>query len=741
MKRSLPWLAAALTLVAAELLVHPLLVFSIGWTSRSVNLVLAAVMLGFAAGASGLLSGRGERLIFGLAFLFASGAAVFFPELSASPSLPWQVLAFLGAMAALMSPGLLFCRQMYSGGSEPASAYRRLHMIAVVFVFCVAAALVNFGFRFSFSFLACLFLVLALMPASPSVRKNFEFQREGLLTLLCSLVAAGFLTSYFEVVHLALRPSAIEFPVYLALSFLALGFSPAGRLGRSAMLIVAGYFSFLAILWLGPALFVEILGCKPGTCGVSHHFRQGIVVCTFLFLPYLFFASIVPLREREAPRVNHLFYSSLGSLLGLLLFGILGANLSFGWLLVGWNLLTVITLLSLGARNLAIIAALPAVLFWRPGLDIPAREWIVAGIASRFPSPGAYSGSTKHLENMERRGGETGYLIGVNGSQAKLGLGGYAGPLYHLVDQVRPLAAIDLLPEGSRRVLLLGLGTHSSLATLHYALKKKGMANVQIDVVDNFAPFSSLQFRENLGQIFGFSWVDPGATQFHLEDAVSFVLRQPPGSYDAVVWNLTLPFFGQLNRIYTVEFLQGVKRLLHSEGIFVANSRPGYSEQCLFARAGTHAYQVFVTGGEDLGFVIASNRVLRATPLAASCENRQLATFDRPFSAIQRQPPRISLPPSALLPQEMENGMSGKLLRTVADKRGLLTDNHVRSPGALNLSSFSAPGKEGLSAFLLCLNNPFLRTRLQFPISPMLLTAARRAFPQMGESVCSPAKD
>jgi SAM-dependent methyltransferase len=720
-------LGTAVTAASVQLVVFPFLVFAFGWTSGSVFLVLALTMAGFAAGAAGLAGGRAVRLAAAAAAAFCLLMAVFFDFVAGSPSpmLAWVVLA--GSLGLLLLPGLLFNLHMYGGPAPPAKAYQQANLAAAAACVLLTLILFRFGFRISFIGLSLAFSFFALNGTRGSGQRTaLRFSGNELRTFSLSFLVAGFVTSYFELAHLSLLESGLIFPLYLFLTFLCLGLSPWRLWGSSEKALAAGFLCFILIFAFGSALFGIFPLCPGQECSGPQVSIRGAFILAFLLLPYIFFSALVPLRTAEAPGANHLFFSSLGNLAGFVFFsGLLG---SMPFLLTIYLLLGGLALVFLagGARVFAGVSALAVLLIlWSDPLPI----WIERGLQARMGAESSLLNSSPELRQLTRKAGATGFIADFGGPFGNyLGLGGYLSPFSRLHDQLGAVVTAELIPESGGKVLMLGLGSHSALASLRQVLDRSGRKEVEITVVDNFPPFRELAFRNAVASQAGFSWEDTARTEFRFMDAVSLLPTFAAASFDAVVWNLTLPQFGQFNRIYTKEFMEQIRRILAPDGIFVTGFYPDEKVLCLKTMVADHTYLV----GRRV--MVGTNRKMELPPVRQDCPSPP--SFARPFffSFLNADDFRRSQDSLRWSPAEaLGPGLAGQLFTALQPHMSLsVVDAPAILDSALDVSTYAPAGREHLAAWLVWSRNPRGQLILTRPLPDSAFSGLE---PPLGERV------
>jgi len=704
---------AAFALVGAQLVVHDSLISVLGWKAQTILAANFLSLLGFAMGCGGWISARAGRVVFFLAAVLAIGLGALQPRLAEITANSSTVS--MGALAALffivLSSGLSFALAM--GESSRSQTYRATNFLAAISLTVSAPLLWRFGYPPAF-------VTLGLIYACCGAFLNFDFKPVARFwqwpspnevnTAFLGFFAAGFLCLYFESIHLSINPIGIEYPVFLFLTFLILGTSPSSFARSSFGLAFFGVSAAILSFLLLPRVFLFLPAGNPSLLAA--------LVLLVGFWPYFLFSGAIPMQEKMAPGQRHLFFSCMGNLAGLSV---------FAWLLGSRPISLTLIFLALAAAlyqvwqkrihyavSLLAVACLP--LIFNP--ELPWIKLAHASTPSHSSTIPKGDLSALRVSHLTRVSGETGFLMdfGTPLTQ-RLYLGAYSSRMHQTYDVLRALLAVDSLPADAKQVVLLGLGSHATLSALRNALNRRGMDHVVIYVVDNFSPFQNISFRNSVAKETGFDWTQGlEHTEFIAEDVVKFILSTKAGTYDAVIWNLTMPEFGKANRIFTLDFMQGIGRSLRENGIFVTNNFPGGLAQCLFSQVAAHSYLIPRRTPQPFGLMLVQRKTLQMKEESIACEKEDLPNFSRPFQTTfneqwafegkisdRLEPGGLSIPPS------LGGSSTERFSRAQIERTNFwVSDTASIRANSLFLPSFAADSYQAIIAMALYWQNPGL---------------------------------
>lgn len=582
-------------LVALQVIASPVLALVLGQSGLIPLWILLASYLGMAVGAGRFFPVPSKYffLILGLG-LAATGVVLGIDgTLFFRGGVSYLVAALFFTVTAVV--GWLLQGELYERNSPLSFTekyfFLNLYGAATVLVFtfsihCVGIAWNLLGLGI---FMAGNFFRNFPPSPSPPAKLNAELWK----TIFLGIVSAGYLVIFFQFSESASIRYGYGYYLYLFCGFLALGLSrPLLRVTErlrirfpSLLLAQLGLLglTLLLILFAGTRNIVGPLVDPIGIysllpLSLRHHALFSSFLLVLFLLPYLFFAAIVPAREKEAPGNNHLFACLSGNLVGLILFQLAAA---FGyWMLVflmaallllyaryfyraerryafaGRALFLPLVLMSFSPENGAAILNLRLwPLYWNAGMR--SDEYIAN---YRKNTPGAV------LEYQRSyRGIPT--VIAALAGKTFLSLGGYTSFLFSAGDEKKgDLVADYALRAKPRRILLLGLGNHIVLARTVHAMQKHKLP-YEISVVDNYLPFREEKIRRVVGERNGFTWDDP-LVQFVYADAVNYLAKNRD-TFDLVIWNLAYSAHPSGMKLFTREFSALIHGALKKGGVFV----------------------------------------------------------------------------------------------------------------------------------------------------------------------------
>ncbi len=181
-------------------------------------------------------------------------------------------------------------------------------------------------------------------------------------------------------------------------------------------------------------------------------------------------------------------------------------------------------------------------------LDLVAQKIRWRGFNPIYTADSRYGSIT-----LTRTGGE--FTLFYNGFPSFT----YPDPMH--AEEVAHLAMLE--HPRPREVLLVGGGLNGVVdELLKYPLTR--LDYVQLDPEINEVEMGEIPHTQEL--------LRDGRLQIFNRDGRYFINHQPPGSYDLVIINLSGPDTAQLNRFYTLEFFEEVKRVLKEGGVLATSA-------------------------------------------------------------------------------------------------------------------------------------------------------------------------
>jgi spermidine synthase len=148
--------------------------------------------------------------------------------------------------------------------------------------------------------------------------------------------------------------------------------------------------------------------------------------------------------------------------------------------------------------------------------------------------------------------------------EAQFTLFGNGRPMLTFPDPVEAAPLVQILMHQEpmpKRILLVGGGPASSIPLLlEYPVELIRLVELDPKVFEVSIPFLSPELRRALE--------DPRLQADHL-DARFLISKLPPGSFDAAVVQMGDPSTSLLNRFHTLEFFQGLNRILGPDGLLL----------------------------------------------------------------------------------------------------------------------------------------------------------------------------
>ncbi|MCB0363014.1 MAG: hypothetical protein KDD35_09835, partial [Bdellovibrionales bacterium] len=287
---------------------------------------------------------------------------------------------------------------------------------------------------------------------------------------------------------------------------------------------------------------------------------------------------------------NNLFFCTLGNLVGFVFFLLFLQDLSINVKLIcatGWTVFS--SFVSKGWYLRFFSSMLFIFSFFPFGLSDLDKRIVSRGlyIFRSGQNPEYLSNSSNEQENQltrfdsfHRKMGQLGYLENPKLAPRKyLGLNGYQDQILKPNDILRSVVVADLLENDTKKILILGMGNQLLLTRIKSLIYRSQRKDLQIDLVDNFPPFLDIEFLNAIAREGGFQWPQD-QFNFIYADALNFLSRVEPESYDMIVWNLTSPNFGTSAKIFTRQMSQLVARAIRSKGIYLTKTFGNLSLDC-----------------------------------------------------------------------------------------------------------------------------------------------------------------
>jgi len=403
------------------------------------------------------------------------------------------------------------------------------------------------------------------------------------------------------------------------LSVVGIGSIAGSRIGHKR----AFPLSFLVVAFLAQPTILFIGLIRPL---VASTFGETIPLVTTYFSALLVLTPLCLAVGAQFPLAVAASNKRAALVYGLEAVGACAAGLLFTLLLSGridaLTLATGLSLLCVMTASLLLRSRVLALLLLLPFLLHPGIEQLMAKLAPSEPIL---------VEHRESRYGE----IEVMRLRDQLSLYSSGSFLFAYPDpqteELKTHLVLSLHPD-PKRVLLIG----GSMAMAREVLKYP-VANLEFVEVDPKLIAISIRLltpmdRERLR--------DPRLALI-ADDARRFIAASEPGRYDLVVMNLPEPTTANLNRFYTIEFFELVRKTLAPDGMLVSSLPPasGYIGKRMQALNGSiyHSLeQVFpevVLSSEEYGIMAAAKQKINSDPAVLGerfVQRRIVATYFDP---------------------------------------------------------------------------------------------------------------
>jgi len=326
-------------LIMVQLVIIPIYHLLNGHTQNIEILTLSAVFLGIALGQLGLIPQyimRWGLLVLGITILFTG---FYFSQIIilATQYFVIKISFFLVLTFLVLISGQLVAEAVYFKDDFKRN-YRDINILGSLGAVALYFILPYGGFN-TFLYLLGILLISYCFLYRPIINKDIPkiiFHKSALQTCFLGLIAASFLSLYFYTVQLLIYPLGFTYPLFLSSALFMLAFSPyvAEKFIKKsltpvhcllfAIILITIIFHGLTLqnaqglMWFDP---LRVLAWLPDITFRYFFYTIGIII--LLLTPYYFYSLLLPLREFQAKKNNHLFFMSLGNTLGLLLAGIL----------------------------------------------------------------------------------------------------------------------------------------------------------------------------------------------------------------------------------------------------------------------------------------------------------------------------------------------------------------------------------------------------------------------------------
>lgn len=532
------------------------------------SIVLCALLVGFMPVRKTVLDSEANQLLL-VVFVFLVGC-FWGPIVSLTAQfLNFKILWVATLLWTLISVFRFANLDLHRDGPVLGQWYGLFH-IQALFGF-LAAVFIDELFAKAFGFcLFAVFIVLIRFSSQASSAMNILSKTNfgpGSIThrkILFSFVGLSLISGFqsvwlWQVIHHTVRTTGWEFSLWQAVAFCALGVAP----------LLAAQFKSLfraVVFWMGALMMIPglmvLLPWLPFSLPTAV-----INVCCFVLLcgfPMFAAALLLPLVEAVF-KGRWLWWSIVGNSLGLVLGLCAALFLDRQWLglpvVFGLGLFCVLAANSLKAIVFSLILSAGLFSLVRSMND---KTFIAASQAiSGYNSEDSSSSSLSITAN-----GQHAILRDIQGGDSELWLNSYLTRVGGLREVHQALFGEPNLSRGGQKILVLGLGNTNLVSAVQRMLSGLQVEEYQLDVVENFAPLLQPALQNALAIKTGFR-PDDKQMKIHAADAFEFLHQSLP-LYDLVLWNLSHPFGASSSRMYTVETLQRIQKLLGSSGSFVA---------------------------------------------------------------------------------------------------------------------------------------------------------------------------
>ena len=517
--------------------------------------------------------------------------------------------------------GEVIWRNLYGNKSFQAS-YLWLNLAcvgAIVFFFLIVRYL---GGAAGFFLVGASLFATSLLSkneAGPEKKKVYfrKLNNEALTSLFFGFISGGYISVFFQTINASIIPTGIEFQIFLLFSFSFLAVSPLivrKTTFTSTTSVLLGILAFV-LVWL--LLFSSLSLSLPFSDTWilapllefhNYYSLHYFLVFILLILPYIFFALVLPLREREDPKTNHLFFNSAGAVISLAIFGLLLSNADVIWQIIFLlvSFLFVYVCIQKYTKTLLLLGLVILTLSFHGPIDGNILKTSLM-VRSYFLQ---HQESINDVSRGVRVFDDDFYTqVAINKNHGSIGavsesirgrvlnIGAYntnsSFILKRSSDFWRSYLLQNLASKDSK-ILILGLGNHIVLEQAIRSVPHQNQDNIH--VVDNFPSFKDIDFRNVLAADRGFAWEDT-KVQFFNQDAFRF-LANSTEKYDLIVWNLTVWNFGSAKKLYSDEFFGLIKNHLTDSGVFINNAYGDPAVDCFTERtfknttylAGNHQY-------------------------------------------------------------------------------------------------------------------------------------------------------
>lgn len=641
-----------------QLCLLPLLMTVLGDYRESYLICLLSLQLGLVLGETGYLRNLSKPSLTFFLFLFLLTYGLIYQNdtLLVLRWLPGQWIVIVVFFACTLLGGDLLQRVLYS--NKQSFTHNYILINALAFIGVLLWLLLSPGLALSMTIVGLLVFLVSLMPTPHSEQslRPISTNKEFFKTTSQGILSGIYLAIFFELLALFCYPSGFEYYVYLLFVFLLLTItsikSKTWSIGGSRGALTIGIFFFVFIIsflflgfgnnfFLDPINFYQLL-----PSALKRYEFLTLLSLIILLLPYYFFSLTLPLRQVESPQQNHLMASSLGCFLGtfLMAFPFADFSLTYKMSLLILGLFSLWPIISIKKVQFSFFAIFIFIFLISLDFFKLDQRVIAQGQRLRPVFREDYNLDRRKLkkneitqvESLIRKGGQVGYIYNdLENKKKYLGLGSYTANLFNKDDDFRAKAIAKWAPKKNLKILIVGLGNHRLLKNLTEKLDPD--YKYKIDVIDNFKPFSDIEFLNNVASVNSFNWNSSPNARFYYADAFRWLLQTPPNHYDIIASNLTSVHFVPSQRLYTKEFGKLLFESLNDNGLYIGDLHFNKSSDCPIRLAFPFALTHLTS--KDRGAFFASKKDFQnemkneMTPFDVDqCANTELASITTPLN-------------------------------------------------------------------------------------------------------------
>ncbi|NND65278.1 MAG: hypothetical protein HKM24_04850, partial [Gammaproteobacteria bacterium] len=324
----------AFLVVASQLSAQPLLSQIWGYSQTSDIVIICLVFVGFLLGLSGLIKPKPYKIILLFSLAFNLLLAFFFTPLllACFKSFPLKLIFSVSALSLTVVSGLLLARYMFKDKAFDKS-YFLLHITALIIVIAMTITIKQANNMVLYSAISVALFVAIITPFKIDfVQPKLSLTKWACMSIIYGATASLFVNYFFNLRSLTTYTSGLEFNFYLifAFAFLALAGlinKPLSRLhiALPTLYVIAlalATLTLFALIWPeGQEFLVDLTDITVwfNSLGLGYLGHIGFM-SLILFIPYLLLCLSVPSQQAHEKSINHLFYVTLGNILGHVLF-------------------------------------------------------------------------------------------------------------------------------------------------------------------------------------------------------------------------------------------------------------------------------------------------------------------------------------------------------------------------------------------------------------------------------------